>query len=129
MSTVIEPQATTSVDPVYVDDTAQNVHQEIETYDVGDYVFYPDYGDKGSTIVCRDDGNAPDWIASDMMKQSRFECCTNYYFSSSWSGSCNLESPFYAKFEDKRCVNDGNQPDWMTGDYLHDTLWRCCHNS
>jgi len=102
MSTIIEEaqaQATPPTDPVNVDNTVQQygqyVPQEIDIYEVGDYMYYPDYGDDGSTIVCRDDGKVPEWVSQDMMKRSKFECCESYYFSKSWSSLCNLDSPYY----------------------------------
>lgn len=93
----------------------------------GNYLFYPHYGD-GANVECRNDDNYPEWITSDMMTKSRFECCSTYYFPS-WSDECNAENPYYPNFEEKTCVNDGNQEEWMGGDYVTETLWDCCHNS
>jgi hypothetical protein len=89
-------------------------------------LFYPRYDDDGTSVDCRNDGNAPKWMTSDMMRSSRRECCSSYV-SSSWSDRCNAESPFYPNFDTKSCVNDGNHPSWMAGDYLADNRSKCCN--
>ena len=87
--------------------------------------FYPDYS--ASSGECRNDGNAPDWISSDMMKTSKLECCESYFFPSSLV-ECKSDHPFYPNFRDKTCANDGNQPLWMSGSYLVETMNLCCEN-
>jgi len=91
-------------------------------------LYYPHYGD-GTSIECRNDiGEEPEWISRSMMKASKYECCTAYFFPS-WAEECIADHPFYPKFEDASCVNDGNHPDWMGGgDYLSSNLWACCYN-
>lgn len=89
--------------------------------------FYPHFTNDGTPAGCRNDGNAPKWITSDMMRSSRQECCSSY-FSHSTSDQCNAEYPFYPNFNSRSCVNDGNHPNWMAGDYLVDNKWTCCRN-
>ena len=87
--------------------------------------FYPDYS--ASSGECRNDGNAPNWISSDMMKTSKLECCESYFFPSSLE-ECKSDHPYYPNFRDKTCANDGNQPSWMSGSYLVQTMNLCCEN-
>jgi len=100
-------------------------------YALVEFLFYPHYGDDGTSVECRNDDNKPEWISRDMMKTSKYECCSSY-FSSDYdccsSDQCNDDHPYYPNFEDKSCINDGNHPDWQAGDYLADSLWLCCHN-
>jgi hypothetical protein len=94
--------------------------------------FYPDFTSDGTRTGCRNDGNAPEWITSDMMKSSRGDCCATYfdpYFSNLFADSCNKGYPYYPNYENHSCVNDGNHPNWMAGDYLSDTMWTCCSNA
>jgi len=99
---------------------------------VGTTLFYPDFTSDGTSAGCRNDGNAPEWITSDMMKSSRGDCCATYfdpYFSNLFADSCNKGYPYYPNYENHSCVNDGNHPNWMAGDYLSDTMWTCCSNA
>jgi chitinase len=89
-------------------------------------LFYPRYDTDGTSVDCRNDGNAPKWMTSEMMRSSRSDCCTSYV-SSSWSDRCNANYPFYPNFDTKSCVNDGNHPGWMAGDYLADNKSKCCN--
>ena len=86
--------------------------------------FYPYYG---VSEDCRNDGNTPTWITKNMMKASKSECCTSYFFSSSLD-HCNASHPWYPNFQEKSCVNDGKQPKWMSGSYLVKTIAVCCQN-
>jgi len=90
------------------------------------HLFYPYYGDKGTSAECRNDGNVPRWMGSSMMKSSEHKCC-QFYFFPEWEERCLSDHPFYPDFREKSCINDGKQPGHMAGDYLVDELWRCCH--
>jgi hypothetical protein len=85
--------------------------------------FYPDFGASES---CRIDGNPPGWITKNMMKFSKFECCS-YYFPLSLE-KCSASDPFYPNFQARSCSNDGKHPEWMGGAYLVETMAQCCNN-
>jgi len=109
--------------------TGNNGDSFMDEYALTEFLFYPhyDYGDEGTSVECRIDGSAPEWITKNMMKSSKYECCTSY-FPPSWTDQCNADNPYYPNFQDTSCVNDGNHPGWMVGDYLVDNMWLCCHN-
>ena len=86
--------------------------------------YYPNYG---ASAECRNDGNAPEWITTNMMKSSKLECCESYFFPSSLE-DCKANHPFYPNFQMKSCANDGKQPKWMSGSYLVETMTSCCQN-
>lgn len=92
-------------------------------------MYYPYYGsDDGSSAECRNDDGAPSWITSDMMKGSKYECCTTYFFPT-WAELCisgNEPHPYYPDYTMRTCLNDGEHPDWQTGDYLTDNHYTCC---
>ncbi|KAL3817553.1 hypothetical protein ACHAXA_010572, partial [Cyclostephanos tholiformis] len=83
---------------------------------------YPDFGSES----CRNDGNAPRWIPQNMMKSSKFECCSSYFPSS--VEICGANNPFYPNFQASSCTNDGKHPKWMGGDYLVETMAQCCNS-
>ena len=56
------------------------------------------------------------------MKATKGDCCHSYTFPG--NNECNL-SPYYPSFEDQKCLNDGNHPAWMAGDYLFYNQEKC----
>ena len=126
-SVKVETTLSVSVPAHYVKPTLGPTKRATTTHSQDDNsLFYPRYNADGTSVDCRNDGNAPMWMTSNMMRSSRRECCSSYV-SSSWSDRCNAESPFYPKFDTKSCVNDGNHPSWMAGDYLADNRSKCCN--
>merc|ERR1719223_2228680 len=62
------------------------------------------------------------------MKGSKYECCTTYFFPT-WAELCisgNEPHPYYPDYTMRTCLNDGEHPDWQTGDYLTDNHYTCC---
>merc|ERR1712176_245033 len=103
--------------------------------------FFPIF--KDGTTRCENMGTPPSWMANNVLKQTKSECCRNYAFPWDYEKCLGLVSScrvsfasidqsdkfFYPNFEAKTCNDDGNYPDWMAGDYLADTLTGCCHSN
>ena len=61
-------------------------------------------------------GMPPSWMSRNDMKDTKGDCCHSYTLSN--DNECNLSNPYYPDFENQKCLNDGNHPDWMVGEYL-----------
>jgi hypothetical protein len=90
-------------------------------------LYYPDYGSDSSKAECLHGGEIPSWLNRNMLKASRFECCTTYFPYN--KEECDQDSnryPYYPDFQTNTCISDRYHPDWMAGDYLQKNKWLCC---
>ena len=98
--------------------------------EVEDSLYYPYF--ESDTAECRsDDGSRPFYVRQNMLVSSESICCETYYFHDlveECKTSSYNQKPFYPDFQDHACVNDGNHPEWMAGNYLEKNNWLCCHN-
>lgn len=109
------------------DSSESNVNFSVRLSDL----FYPFYKNGNSVAECRssNDGNVPGYMTLDMLKSSREECCSSYFFP--WSADeCMVDNStgllFYPNFKAKACVADGNAPDYMIGKYFSTNKQKCC---
>mmetsp|Transcript_43344 Transcript_43344/g.77906 ORF Transcript_43344/g.77906 Transcript_43344/m.77906 type:complete len:815 (-) Transcript_43344:179-2623(-) len=104
--------------------------------------FFPVFD--GGITFCQNIGTPPAWMTGNFLKETKSECCQNYAFqwdydkclmgvasdavafaSYTWEYRRHV---FYPNFRDKSCLDDGNHPSWMAGDYLAENNWQCCNN-
>ena len=108
--------------------TANGDGEEIDSVEDTDPNFYPYFEINGKE--CRNDDIRPGYIKESML--SAESLCCETYFPYGWNEQCRTSShtknPFYPDFRDNSCVNDGEHPDWMAGDYLNENEWLCCQS-
>ncbi|EED95478.1 hypothetical protein THAPSDRAFT_268366 [Thalassiosira pseudonana CCMP1335] len=98
---------------------------------VGDARFYPFYGNDGTSVECRNTvvyPKVPNWISENMLKLSRYDCCSTYFFQEKLQQCEANKYPFYPDFESISCLSDGEHPAYMGGEYLQGNKWQCCDN-
>ena len=84
--------------------------------------FFPVFGDDGTTSCTT--GMPPSWMSINDMRATKGDCCHSYTLSDN-NNECNLSNPYYPDFENMKCLNDGNHPEWMAGAYLSYGLVEC----
>jgi len=83
--------------------------------------FFPVFGDDGTTRCMT--GMPPSWMSINDMKATKGDCCHSYTLS--YNNNECLSNPYYPIFKDQKCLNDGNHPAWMAGDYLFYSQEKC----